>query len=135
MRVAILYDAGSEDWSPQDVAAVLGNVHEVRDVRRIGHRTLATAPRQREVHAERVLGTQSRERECGLGGGHARHDRRARQEAGVEALDRRGDGVAGRAEVVGVHDDAHDQTGASARTPSASRRRASSDRSRCRSRR
>lgn len=38
MRVAILYDAGSEDWSPQDVAAVLGNVHEVRDVlRRRGH--------------------------------------------------------------------------------------------------
>ena len=38
MRVAILYDAGSEDWSPQDVAAVVGNVHEVRDVlRRRGH--------------------------------------------------------------------------------------------------
>jgi D-alanine-D-alanine ligase len=38
MRVAILYDAGSEEWSPQDVAAVLGNVHEVRDVlRRRGH--------------------------------------------------------------------------------------------------
>ena len=38
MRVAILYDAGSDEWSPQDVAAVLGNVHEVRDVlRRRGH--------------------------------------------------------------------------------------------------
>ena len=38
MRVAILYDAGSDDWSPQDVAAVVGNVHEVRDVlRRRGH--------------------------------------------------------------------------------------------------
>jgi D-alanine-D-alanine ligase len=38
MRVAILYDAGSEEWSPQDVAAVVGNVHEIRDVlRRRGH--------------------------------------------------------------------------------------------------
>ena len=38
MRVAILYDAGSDEWSPQDVAAVLGNIHEVRDVlRRRGH--------------------------------------------------------------------------------------------------
>jgi D-alanine-D-alanine ligase len=38
MRVAILYDAGSDEWSPQDVAAVLGNVHEVRDIlRRRGH--------------------------------------------------------------------------------------------------
>ena len=38
MRVAILYDAGSDEWSPQDVAAVVGNVHEVRDVlRRRGH--------------------------------------------------------------------------------------------------
>ncbi|HEX5387158.1 MAG TPA: ATP-grasp domain-containing protein [Gemmatimonadales bacterium] len=30
MRAAVIYDAGSEDWSPQDVAAVLSNVHEVR---------------------------------------------------------------------------------------------------------
>ena len=38
MRLAILYDAGSDEWSPQDVAAVVGNVHEVRDVlRRRGH--------------------------------------------------------------------------------------------------
>ena len=38
MKVAILYDAGSDEWSPQDVAAVVGNVHEVRDVlRRRGH--------------------------------------------------------------------------------------------------
>jgi D-alanine-D-alanine ligase len=38
MRVAILFDAGSEEWSPQDVAAVVANVHEVRDVlRRRGH--------------------------------------------------------------------------------------------------
>ena len=34
MKVAILYDAGSDEWSPQDVAAVVGNVHEVRDVLR-----------------------------------------------------------------------------------------------------
>ena len=38
MKVAILFDAGSEEWSPQDVAAVIANVHEVRDVlRRRGH--------------------------------------------------------------------------------------------------
>jgi D-alanine-D-alanine ligase len=38
MRVAILYDAGSDEWSPQDVAAVVGNVHEIRDVlRHRGH--------------------------------------------------------------------------------------------------
>ena len=30
MRVAIIYDAGSAEWSPQDVAAVLDNLHEVR---------------------------------------------------------------------------------------------------------
>lgn len=38
MKAAIIFDAGSSDWSPQDVAAVLENVHEVRDVlRRGGH--------------------------------------------------------------------------------------------------
>jgi D-alanine-D-alanine ligase len=38
MKVAILFDAGSEEWSPQDVAAVVANVHEVRDVlRKRGH--------------------------------------------------------------------------------------------------
>jgi D-alanine-D-alanine ligase len=38
MRVAILYDAGSDEWSPQDVAAVVANVHQVRDIlRRRGH--------------------------------------------------------------------------------------------------
>ena len=38
MKVAILFDAGSDEWSPQDVAAVVANVHEVRDVlRRRGH--------------------------------------------------------------------------------------------------
>jgi D-alanine-D-alanine ligase len=38
MKVAILFDAGSEEWSPQDVAAVVANVLEVRDVlRRRGH--------------------------------------------------------------------------------------------------
>jgi D-alanine-D-alanine ligase len=30
VRVAIIYDAGSAEWSPQDVAAVLDNIHEVR---------------------------------------------------------------------------------------------------------
>jgi hypothetical protein len=38
MKVAIVFDAGSDEWSPQDVAAVVANVHEVRDVlRRRGH--------------------------------------------------------------------------------------------------
>ncbi|MDQ3223840.1 MAG: ATP-grasp domain-containing protein [Gemmatimonadota bacterium] len=38
MKVAILFDAGGNDWTPQDVAAVVANVHEVRDVlRRRGH--------------------------------------------------------------------------------------------------
>ncbi len=38
MKVAIIYDAGSADWTPQDVAAVVANVHEVRDaLRRRGH--------------------------------------------------------------------------------------------------
>lgn len=30
MKVAIIFDAGSAEWTPQDVAAVLENVHEVR---------------------------------------------------------------------------------------------------------
>ena len=38
MKVAILYDGGSEEWSEADVAAVLANVHEVRrSLRRHGH--------------------------------------------------------------------------------------------------
>lgn len=38
MKAAILYDGGSPDWTPQDVAAVLGNVHEIRDILRArGH--------------------------------------------------------------------------------------------------
>ncbi|HEU4697668.1 MAG TPA: ATP-grasp domain-containing protein [Gemmatimonadales bacterium] len=38
MRVVILYDAGSPEWTAADVAAVLQNVHEVRDaLRRRGH--------------------------------------------------------------------------------------------------
>ena len=32
MKIAIIYDAGSAEWSPQDVAAVLENIHEVRSV-------------------------------------------------------------------------------------------------------
>lgn len=34
MKVVIIYDAGSNEWSAQDVAAVVGNVHEIRDVLR-----------------------------------------------------------------------------------------------------
>lgn len=38
MRTAIIYDGGNEGWSPQDVAAVMANVREVRKVlRRAGH--------------------------------------------------------------------------------------------------
>ncbi|MBA3658194.1 MAG: ATP-grasp domain-containing protein [Gemmatimonadales bacterium] len=38
MKIAIIFDAGSDEWSSQDVAAVVSNVHEVRDVlRRRGH--------------------------------------------------------------------------------------------------
>jgi D-alanine-D-alanine ligase len=38
MRAAIIYDAGSSEWSAQDVAAVLSNVHEVRNsLRRRGY--------------------------------------------------------------------------------------------------
>ncbi|HEU5050259.1 MAG TPA: ATP-grasp domain-containing protein [Gemmatimonadales bacterium] len=38
MKVVVIYDAGSQDWSPQDVAAVLENVREVREVLRArGH--------------------------------------------------------------------------------------------------
>lgn len=38
MRVVILYDGGSEDWSAQDVAAVMANAREVRTaLRRAGH--------------------------------------------------------------------------------------------------
>jgi D-alanine-D-alanine ligase len=34
VKVAIIFDAGSSEWSPQDVAAVLGNVNEIRGVLR-----------------------------------------------------------------------------------------------------
>lgn len=38
MKIAIIFDAGGQDWSPQDVAAVVANAHEVRDIfRRRGH--------------------------------------------------------------------------------------------------
>jgi D-alanine-D-alanine ligase len=34
VKIAIIYDAGSAEWSAQDVAAVLENIHEVRAVLR-----------------------------------------------------------------------------------------------------
>lgn len=34
MKIAIIYDAGSAEWSAQDVAAVLENIHEVRSALR-----------------------------------------------------------------------------------------------------
>ena len=38
MKVVVIYDAGSDEWSPQDVAAVVENVREVREVLRArGH--------------------------------------------------------------------------------------------------
>jgi D-alanine-D-alanine ligase len=38
MKVVVIFDAGSEEWSPQDVAAVLENIREIREVLRArGH--------------------------------------------------------------------------------------------------
>jgi len=40
VRVAVLYDGGSGDWSEADVAAVMSNINEVRrSLRRLGHVT------------------------------------------------------------------------------------------------
>ena len=60
MKVAILYDGGSEEWSEADVAAVLANVHEVRrSLRRHGH--VGCRDQARAAAERRAL--------------HARHDR------------------------------------------------------------
>jgi D-alanine-D-alanine ligase len=46
MKVAIIYDAGSDDWTARDVAAVRDNVNEVRDVLRLrGHEVETVAVR------------------------------------------------------------------------------------------
>ncbi|HEX6991856.1 MAG TPA: ATP-grasp domain-containing protein [Gemmatimonadales bacterium] len=46
MKVAIIYDAGSDDWTARDVAAVRTNVNEVRDALRLrGHEVDAVAIR------------------------------------------------------------------------------------------
>ncbi len=38
MKVVMIYDAGGDHWGPEDVSAVVGNVHEIRDVLRgAGH--------------------------------------------------------------------------------------------------
>lgn len=40
MKVAILYDGGSQEWSEADVASVMANVQEIRgSLRRLGHST------------------------------------------------------------------------------------------------
>lgn len=40
MKVALLYDGGSQDWSEADVASVMANVEEIRgSLRRLGHST------------------------------------------------------------------------------------------------
>lgn len=40
MKIAVLYDGGSGDWSEADVAAVMANIREVRrSLRRLGHET------------------------------------------------------------------------------------------------
>lgn len=44
MRAAIIFDAGSEEWSPQDVAAVLANVREIRDALRTHGHSVALLP-------------------------------------------------------------------------------------------
>lgn len=54
MRVAVLYDAGSDEWTSQDVASVLANVHEVRDALRAGGHEVETVPVR--LHDFRWLG-------------------------------------------------------------------------------
>jgi D-alanine-D-alanine ligase len=46
VKVVIIYDAGGDDWTARDVAAVRGNVNEVRDVFRLrGHEVQSVAVR------------------------------------------------------------------------------------------
>lgn len=50
MKVAILYDGGSGDWSEADVAAVMANIREVRrSLRRLGHATRLVPVRLHDV--------------------------------------------------------------------------------------
>jgi D-alanine-D-alanine ligase len=44
MKIAIIYDAGSAEWSAQDVAAVLENIHEVRSVLRAREHEVELVP-------------------------------------------------------------------------------------------
>lgn len=44
MKVAIIFDAGSSEWSAADVAAVLENVHEVRNVLRAHEHEVELVP-------------------------------------------------------------------------------------------
>ena len=44
MRVVILYDGETETWSPQDVMAVMDNVHEVRAALRAGGHEVELVP-------------------------------------------------------------------------------------------
>lgn len=44
MKVAVIYDPGSDDWTARDVAAVLANVHDVRDILRAAGHEVETVP-------------------------------------------------------------------------------------------
>lgn len=76
MRVAILYDGGSEDWSPQDVAAVMANVKAVRDVLRgAGHEVELVAVRLNDLRwLSRVKRNELVFNLCEGINGHARYE-------------------------------------------------------------
>ena len=57
MKVVVIYDAGSEDWSAQDVAAVLENIREVREVRRKNVRLRVEGAPDENLQAARHLGS------------------------------------------------------------------------------
>lgn len=76
MKVAIIFDAGMEDWTPQDIAAVVENVHEVRDVlRRRGHDATLVPVRHRDIRwLSRVSRADLIFNLCEGIGGHARYE-------------------------------------------------------------
>ena len=44
MRVALLHDGGSEEWSAADVAAVLANVREIAEILKAAGHTAEAVP-------------------------------------------------------------------------------------------
>ena len=74
---------------------------------RVGERAVEPVGDEREMDAEAEVGAAARVLDGRVGGGHPGHDRRARQRALLEALDRRAHRLLRAAEVVGVDDDQH----------------------------